>query len=105
MPRAFPDLRVHDDRAVETDHLKLAAVGAERRVANHNQPPGVLEIALQLDTERAVVPEAVDPAVDFAALKNEPPPLAQGDDALHGVTGQMGHVDKFLTNKGFQPPR
>jgi hypothetical protein len=81
----FPDLGVHDDRAIDTDHLDVLAAGAGRRVADHVLPPGVLDVALQLGAQRAVVPETADPAVDFARLEDEAAPLAQGDDLLHGV--------------------
>src|SRR3712207_4181877 len=51
MPRRLPDLRVHDDRAVQPDHV----VPTLDVVA----PPGVLDVPLQLDAQRAVVPEPV----------------------------------------------
>ena len=85
VPARYPDLRVHDDRAVEADHADLLAVRARRRVADHVLPPGVLDVPLQLDAERAVVPEAVDAAVDFAGLEDEPHVLAE--------LGELGHVD------------
>ena len=73
--RGFPDLRVHDDRAVEPDHV----VAHLDVVA----PPGVLDVPLQLDAQRAVVPEAVDPAVDLARGEDEPPALAERDQLVH----------------------
>src|SRR5262249_28329130 len=50
---------------------------------DHVAPPRLLDVALQLDSERAVVPEAVEPPVDFARLKEEPAPLAQRDQLVH----------------------
>src|SRR5262245_51751045 len=83
MPARFPYLRVHDDRAIHAHHLNLFAVWARRRVADHVVPPGVLNVLFQLDAERAVVPEAVDAAVDFARLKDEAAAFAQGDEFVH----------------------
>ena len=50
-------------------------------------PPGVLDVALQLGAERAVIPEAVEAAVDFRRLENEPAPLAERNDLFHQLTG------------------
>src|SRR5262245_6728636 len=84
---AFPDLWMHDDGAVEADHL-VRAGGAGRRAefivaGDHVAPPDLLDIALQLDAERAVVPEPVQPTVDLASLEEKPAPLAQRDDLVH----------------------
>ena len=46
-------------------------------------PPCVFDVALQFRARWAVVPEAVDPAVNLRRLKNEPAPLAQRDDFVH----------------------
>src|SRR5262249_29721618 len=75
MPRGFPDPWVHDDRAVKPDHV----------VARLNvvTPPGLLDIALQLHAERAVIPEAVDPAIDLARGEDESPALAERDQLVH----------------------
>src|ERR1043166_2043632 len=83
MPARFPYFRVHDDRAVEADHADFLAIRAGRGVADHVLPPGVLDVFLQLDAERAVVPEAVDAAVDFAGLKDKPAATAQRDQLFH----------------------
>src|SRR5947208_3530850 len=75
MPARLPDLRVHDDRAIEADHVVARADVVD--------PPGVLDVPLELDAERAVVPEAVDPAVNLARPEDEPAPLAKRDELLH----------------------
>ena len=67
--------------AVEADHF----VGRRRPgrlhqlvvAGDHVAPPGLFDVPLQLDAQRAVVPEAVQAAVDFARLKQKPPPPAQ----------------------------
>ena len=94
MPARLPHLRVHDDRAVDADHADFLPVRPRRRIAHHVLPPGVLDVLLQLDAERAVVPEAVDAAVDLARLEDEAAPAAQGDEffhvhARHPVTSPM----------------
>ena len=42
-------------------------------------------LRFELNAQRSVVPEAVDPAVDLARGKDEPPPLAQRDQLVHIV--------------------
>ena len=75
----LPDARVHDDRGVEADDV-LTAVDGEA-------PPGVADVALELGAHRAVVPEAVDAAVDFGAGEDEAAALAQRDDGFEVVHG------------------
>ncbi len=70
----LPDLRVHDDRSIDTDDVVT--------LLDHGGPPEVLDVALHLDTKRSVVPEAPDAAVDLAAGEHEAASLAQGDQGL-----------------------
>ena len=87
MAGAFPDLRVHDDRTIQPDHL----VGGGRPVhrteivmaRHHIAPPGLLDVALQLDAQRSIIPEAIDAAIDFARLKQEAATFAERDDLIH----------------------
>src|SRR4051812_44231611 len=69
MPGSLPDLRVHDDRAVESNHgVRRGRAGERRQVVMVGDiviPPSVFDVPLQLDTEGAVVPEAIDPPVDL----------------------------------------
>src|SRR4051794_27822612 len=71
MPARHPHLRVHDERAIDPHHRDLLPVRPRRRVAHHVLPPGGLDVVLQLNAERPVVPEAIDAAVDLAALEEE----------------------------------
>src|SRR4029453_11249672 len=81
-----------DDRAVEADDLDRPAVGPRRRMVHHHVPPCVAEIVLELHAERAVVPEAVDAAIDLGRLEDEAAPLAERHQALHeGGAGRAGH--------------
>jgi len=75
MPARFPHGGVHQNRAIEADD-----VVAHLR---HAFPPVVLQVALQLHAERAVIPRAVEAAIDFRRLEDEAAPFAQGDDVLH----------------------
>jgi hypothetical protein len=94
--RTLPDLRVHDDRAIETGHLVGGGSPGERRqfvmAGHHVVPPAVLEIPLERHTEGAVIPEAVQAAVDLTRLKNEAAPLGERHDAIHpGLVVGLGH--------------
>ncbi len=100
----LPDLRMHDDRAIEADHLvgpRCPRQGGQIVMAgDHVSPPGVLEVAFQFDAERAVVPEAVEATVDFARLEDEAPTFAQGDQLVH----VLRHRAKLLlASVGRQP--
>ena len=55
--------------------------------AGHGAPPGILDVALEFRAEGAVIPKAVDAAVNFGRLKNEPPAFAQGDNPFHQIIG------------------
>ncbi len=85
----LPDAGVHDDGGVQAHHVvPLLDDGA---------PPGLLDVVLELHAQGPVVPEAADAAVDLAALKDEPPALAQGDEGVHGgCVGHFAHPNKRL---------
>ena len=94
MPAGLPDLRRHDDGRFETDNIVA--------LAGHGVPPEFLDVALEFRAQRAVVPKAVDPAVDFRGLEDEPAAFAQGDNFLHQVSGfGFGHrAGRVLENAG-----
>src|SRR5581483_4555799 len=60
--RRLPHARVHQDRAVEPDDVAARP--------DHLAPPRVLDVALELDADRAVVPAAREAAVDLARLED-----------------------------------
>ena len=74
-----PDLGVHEDPGVEPDDV-LALL-------DHRPPPCPLDVVLQLDPERAVVPDGVDAAVDLGGREDEASALREGDDRLEVVDG------------------
>ena len=77
-----------DDRGVEADDV--VAPG------DHRPPPLLLDVLLQLDAERAVVPGRPGPAVDLTGGEDEPAPLAQADHLFETVgvgSAGRGHVD------------
>src|ERR1700759_973668 len=69
VPAGFERGAVSQDRAVEADDIIA--------FAHHDAPPIVFQIALQLDSERAVIPDTVKAAIDLARLENETAPFAE----------------------------
>ena len=80
MTRGDPDLRRHEDPGIEA-HDVVAQL-------DHRPPPGPLDVVLELDAERSVIPHRVDPAVDLAAREDETAPLRQRDDGLQVCDGR-----------------
>ena len=69
-----PDLGMHQDPGVETDDVVA--------LLDHRPPPGALDVVLQLDAERPVVPDGVDAAVDLGRGEDEAAPLGERDDRV-----------------------
>ena len=93
MSAGLPNLGMHDDRGVDADAI-LALLG-------HAAPPVVLDVALEFRAQWAVVPEAVQAAVDFGGLKDEAAPLAQRHDLFHEFVGfRLGHRSASLVTEG-----
>ena len=67
-----PYLRVHQDARVEADDVVA--------LLDHGAPPGALDVVLELDAERPVIPHGVDAAVDLAAREDEAAPLGERHD-------------------------
>ena len=63
-----PHLGVHEDGGLQADHVVA--------VLDEPLPPGVANVALQLDAQRAVVVRGREAAVDLAGLEDEAPALA-----------------------------
>ena len=76
MAGSDPGLGVHEDGGVQT-HV----VGV---LLDELLPPSLLDVVLQLHTQRAVVPGVGQAAVNFAAREDEATAFAQGNDLIHG---------------------
>jgi hypothetical protein len=76
---SFPNFGMHDDGGFEADDVIAAA--------DHVIPPAIADVFAKLDAERAVIPKAVDAAVDFGRLKDKSTSFAQGNDLFHQVGG------------------
>ena len=81
-PAGLPDRAIHEDGAVHADHVVA--------LPHHDAPPIVLQVPLQLDAQRAVIPAAIEPSVDFARLKNKTAPFAKADDFFHPLGIGLG---------------
>src|SRR5438094_5055768 len=75
--RRFPHARVHEDRTVQTDDVFPQL--------DHRSPPGILDVALELDAERPEVPGRARAAVDLARREHEAAPLRERRDLLGDV--------------------
>jgi hypothetical protein len=76
----LPYLAGQDDRRVQA-HDVIA-------LGDHGAPPLALDVALELDAERAVVPCGPQATIDLAGRVDEAPSLAQADDGVEAVTTQ-----------------
>src|SRR5262249_60128581 len=65
----LPDLGMHQDGGVEAFDVVT--------LVDHRTPPALLDVFLQLDAERPVVPDGAEAAVDLGGLKHEAAPLGR----------------------------
>ncbi len=83
----LPNLRVHDDRAVQADHfVGRGGAGRDQQLVvagDHVPPPGLADVPLEFHAHRPVVPKALQTAVNLARLEEKSAPLAQGDQLVH----------------------
>ena len=84
MAARFPHFRIHQDRRIDAAHVVA--------ILHEHAPPELLDIILELDAQRAVVPGAGEAAVDLGAGIDEAAPLAQGDYLFHQVFGHILRV-------------
>ena len=66
------------------------------RLLDHRAPPLALDVLLELDAERAVVPGGPGAAVDLAAREDEAPALAEADDGVDGGGWLLGHAAQAI---------
>ena len=73
--RRLPDAWVHQDPGIEADHVAPPV--------DEGPPPELLDVVLQLDAERAVIPGVGQTAVNIGSGKDESASLGEGDDLVH----------------------
>jgi hypothetical protein len=81
VPGCLPDLRVLDDRRVESDDVVA--------LLKHRPPPLVLDVVLEQDAVVPVVVGVCEPAVDLRRREDESAPLAERDDLVE--LGELSH--------------
>ena len=67
-----PHLWVGDERRIDADHVVA--------VAHHRPPPGVADVALEFDAERAVIVGVSETAIDLGGGEDKPAALGEGND-------------------------
>ena len=100
-----PNLTVHQNRAVDAD-VVLALL-------NEFLPPRTLDVVLEFNAQRAVVPRVRQAAVDFRAGEHEAASLAQRNELVHHVVLHLCHGKPFFLssfrgktkNRAKTPPR
>ena len=73
----FPDGATHQDCAIHADDI-VALLG-------HGFPPVVFQVPFESNSERAVVPGAVQAPIDFGRGEDKPPAFAESHDFFHSV--------------------
>src|SRR6266487_1531209 len=62
----LPNGAIHQNRSIHADDVVA--------LVHHHSPPIIFQVALQLHAKRAVIPAAVQAAVNFARLENKATP-------------------------------
>ena len=87
MSGAFPNLRMHNNRAIEPGHFKRTGRAGKLyhlvMPDDHIVPPRVFHIALKQNAKGPVVPKTVQTAVNFARLKQKAASFAKRDQFFH----------------------
>ena len=83
-----PNLTVHQNRAVDADVVLV--------LLHELLPPRALDVVLELNAQRAVIPRVGQTAVDFGAGEHEAAALAQGDELIHRVVLHLCHGKPFF---------
>src|SRR5206468_10574393 len=82
--RGLPDPRMHEDRGVEADDVVAQL--------HHRTPPRALDVVLELDTERAIVPGGARAAIDLARREHESSSFRKGADLVGDVLPHQRRV-------------
>jgi len=80
----LPHQPVHQDRGVEPLHVVA--------VIDDRTPPGALDVVLQLDAQRTVVPGAAQASVDGGRRKHEAAALGEADDLFERRGGHGARI-------------
>src|SRR5579864_3355997 len=99
MSAGFPNARIHDDGAFDTDHV------IPRR--NHAPPPGIADIAPQYSSQRSEIIKGGNATVDFARRVHKASLLAERDQLVDGGflrRGHFSHCPASLLDRGWLPP-
>jgi hypothetical protein len=88
MPRGHPHAAWQDHRRVKADDVLP--------LGDHRLPPLLLDVLLELDAERAVVPGRARAAVDLSRGKDEATALAQADDAVESAGRGHEHFSRHV---------
>ena len=91
VPARLPYLRRHDDGRVEPDDVVAHL--------HHRTPPRVLDVALQLDPERPVVPRRAQASVDLGRREDDAAAFRERGDLFH----QVGHDPNSLPGRWERP--
>ena len=75
--RRLPHLGRHEDGRVEPDDIVAEL--------HHVAPPRVLNVSLELDTDRPVVPRRAQATVDLGRRKDQPSAFGEVDDGVQGI--------------------
>src|SRR2546425_950220 len=82
VPRRLPHLGMHQDRGVQ-------ALDVFARV-DHRPPPALLDVLLELDAQRTVVPDGTEAAIDIGRLIYVAEPVGQRNDVIHDFASSYG---------------
>ena len=80
----FPDGGIHNDGGVQPDYIVS--------LVDHRFPPLFFDIVFELDSQRAIVPEALQTSVDFGARVHKSPSFTQANDFVHKVHMLIVHL-------------
>src|SRR3990167_3665565 len=75
MTGSFPDLRIHDNRRIQTENIIPRL--------HKFTPPEIFYVVLEFHTMRPVIPESAEPAVYFTGRKDKSPSFGQTDNLIH----------------------
>ncbi len=88
VPRGHPHRPRQDDRGIQAHHIVAAG--------DHGPPPLLLDVLLELHTQRTVIPRRLGPSVDLAAGVYQTPALGEIRDGVdlrlgcHGTSSPSG---------------